>query len=91
MFVLLCNLIHLTGTLYLIIYCKFGNFCVLFSRNFAAKSGENKTLKKSLCHVLIDLLMPYSLILNVANMSFNAIRENKILMKISEFTVWFLY
>ena len=26
-------------------------------------------------------------ILNVANMSFNAIRENKILAKISEFTV----
>ena len=31
--------------------------------------------------------MPWSRILNVANMSFNAIRENKILTKISEFTV----
>ena len=31
--------------------------------------------------------MSNSQILNVANMSFNAIRENKILMKSSEFTV----
>ena len=30
--------------------------------------------------------MPKSRIFNVANMSFNAIRENKILAKISEFT-----
>ena len=32
--------------------------------------------------------MPYSRILNVANISFNAIRENKILMKISGFTAY---
>ena len=31
--------------------------------------------------------MPKLEILNVANMSYNAIRENKILAKISEFTV----
>ena len=31
--------------------------------------------------------MPLSKILNVANMSFNAIRENKIVAKISGFTV----
>ena len=31
--------------------------------------------------------MPLSLIFNAANMSFNAIRENKILAKISGFTV----
>ena len=31
--------------------------------------------------------MPFSRIFIVANMSFNAIRENKILAKISEFTV----
>ena len=30
--------------------------------------------------------MPWSRIFNVVNMSFNAIRENKILAKISEFT-----
>ena len=38
---------------------------------------------KSLCHLLIQV----SQIFNVANMSFNAIRENKNLAKISEFTV----
>ena len=32
--------------------------------------------------------MPWSQILNVANMSFKAIRENKILAKISEFSVY---
>ena len=32
--------------------------------------------------------MPLSRIFNVANMSFNAIRGNKILAKISEFTVY---
>ena len=31
--------------------------------------------------------MPKSRIFTIANMSFNAIRENKILAKISEFTV----
>ena len=31
--------------------------------------------------------MPYSRIFNATNMSFNAIRENKILAKISGFTV----
>ena len=34
--------------------------------------------------------MPKSGIFNVANMPFNAMRENKILMKISEFTVYCL-
>ena len=32
--------------------------------------------------------MPQLLIFNVANMSFNAIRQNKILAKISEFTIF---
>ena len=31
--------------------------------------------------------MPNSQIFNIANMSFNAIRENKILTKISELTI----
>ena len=35
--------------------------------------------------------MPLLLIFNVANMSFNAIRKNKILPKISEFTVEFVH
>ena len=35
--------------------------------------------------------MPLSLIFNVTNKSFNAIRENKILSKISEFTVQFAH
>ena len=34
--------------------------------------------------------MPKSQIFNIANMSFNAIRENKMLAKISEFTVPFI-
>ena len=33
--------------------------------------------------------MPLSLIFNITNVSFNAIRENKILRNISEFTVVF--
>ena len=32
--------------------------------------------------------MPWLQILKVANMSFNAIRENKILANVSEFTVY---
>ena len=57
---------------------------VLFSRNFAlAKFRENKTLKMALS--LCRLLMLKSL--KVANVSLNTIHENKILAKISEFTV----
>ena len=52
---------------------------VLFSRDFAyAKFRENKILAK---------WRNYSVVLNVANMPFNAILENKILAKNSGFTV----
>ena len=64
---------------------------VLFSRNFAyAKFCENKTLAKWQNHSVVyryRYIMPKSRISNVANMPFNAIRENKILAKISGFTV----
>ena len=70
-------------------YCKSKNFPrVLFSPNFAyAKSCENKVLQKSFSPLLI--LVNHALVtnFNVANMSFNTIRENKILAKISGFTV----
>ena len=44
-------------------------------------------MEKSFCHLL--LLINHALVayLNIANMSFNTIRENKILTKISGFTV----
>ena len=64
---------------------------VLFSRNFAyAKFCENKTLAKWQNHSDVywyTYIMPKSRISNVANMSLNAIRDNKDLAKISEFTV----
>ena len=59
---------------------------VLISRNFR----EIKTLAKWQNHSVVYwymYIMPRSRIPNVANMPFNAIRENKILAKISEFTV----
>ena len=43
---------------------------------------------KSLCRLLIYVNHALVANFNVANMSFNAIRENKILAKISEFTVF---
>ena len=64
---------------------------VLFSQNLAyAKFREKKNPReklKSLCRLLISV--NHSLVANfsVKNMSFNAIREHKILEKISGFTV----
>ena len=42
---------------------------------------------KSLCHLLMKVSRVIAAKFYVANMSFNAIHENKILVKISEFTV----
>ena len=56
---------------------------VLFSRKFR----ENKILAKSLCHLLMKVNHAIVAIFSIANMSFNTIRENIILAKISEFTV----
>ena len=44
-------------------------------------------MPKSFCRLLMEVNHAYVAIFNVAYMSFNAIRENKILAKISEFTV----
>ena len=44
-------------------------------------------MKKSFCRLLILVNHALVVIFNVANMSFNAIRENKILAKISGFIV----
>ena len=44
-------------------------------------------MAKSFCRLLIQVNQAYVAIFNVANMSFNAIREIKILAKISEFTI----
>ena len=45
-------------------------------------------MAKLLCHLLMKVNHVMIGNFYVANMSFNAIRENKILAKISEFTVW---
>ena len=45
-------------------------------------------MARSLCHLLIKVNHDWSRILNVANISFKAIRENKILLIISESTVY---
>ena len=45
-------------------------------------------MAKSFCCLLIQVNHAYVAIFNVANMSFNAIHEIKILAKISEFTVF---
>ena len=45
-------------------------------------------MAKSFCRLLIQVNHAYDGIFNVANVSFNAIRKNKILAKISEFTVF---
>ena len=62
----------------------------LFSRNFAlAKFRENKILTHWQSHYAVYWYKkntPLTRIFNVANMCFNAIRVNKILAKISEFT-----
>ena len=66
---------------------------VLFSRKFTyAKFHENKSSRpheftKSLCRFLTWVNHALVASFNVANKFFNAIRENKILAKISEFTV----
>ena len=63
---------------------------ILFSRNFAhAKFRENKTLPivQNHSHFLLMVNSAPVAIFYVANMPFNAIRENKIIAKISEFTV----
>ena len=60
----------------------------IFASFIFAKFLENKVLAKwrnQFCRLLI--YMYYLRILSVANMSFNAYRENKILSEISEFTV----
>ena len=44
-------------------------------------------MAKSFCTLLIQVNHVYVTIFNVANMSLNAIHENKILAKISKFTV----
>ena len=44
-------------------------------------------MAKSRCHLLMKVNHVIVANFNVANMTFNAIRENKILAKISEFTV----
>ena len=46
-----------------------------------------REMVNSHCRFLIYVSHALVAIFNVANMSFNAIRENKILAKISEFTV----
>ena len=67
------------------VFCKFGNFHegFIFAKLRFCEVCENKTLKMalSLCRLLIMKS------LKVANVSLNAILENKILAKISEFTV----
>ena len=75
-------------------YWKFENFREGFiSRNFAyAKFRENYTLAKCRNHFVVYLctsIMALSRIFSVTHMSFNAIRENKILVKTSGFTVLF--
>ena len=76
------------------LYCKFRKFSwgYYFLKNSAyAKFRENKTLAKWYNHSAIfwyRSIMPLSRIFNVANMSFKAIRKNKILAKISEFTTY---
>ena len=45
-------------------------------------------MAKSLCLLLIQVNHAFVAILTVTNMSFDTIRENKILAKISEFTVY---
>ena len=62
----------------------------LFSRNFAyAKFRENKTLAKrnGKITLYVNLAFVANFTYYITNMSFNAIRENKILAKISESTV----
>ena len=61
----------------------------LFSRNFAyAKFHESKILAKSLCYLLMKVNHVIVMNIYVSNMSFNAVRKNKILAKMSEFTVF---
>ena len=47
-------------------------------------------MAKSPCRLLLQVNHALVVIFHVTNLSFNAIRENKILAKISEFTVLFL-
>ena len=48
-------------------------------------------MEKSLCHLLMEVNHALVAVFNVTNMSFNAICENKIVTKISEFTVMYLH
>ena len=61
----------------------------LFSQNYA-KFRENKILTKwrNLCHFLMKVNHVIVANFYIADMSFNAIRDNKIAAKISEFTVY---
>ena len=45
-----------------------------------------REMAKTFCRLLLQVNQAYVAIFNVANMSFNAIRKNKILAQISEFT-----
>ena len=54
-------------------------------RNFVKL--HSRELAKSICHILMKVNHVIVANVHVANMSFNAIRENKILAKISEFTI----
>ena len=61
----------------------------LFPRNLSsfAKIKNPPEMAMSLSRLLMYLNHALVANFNVANMSFNAIRENKIIAKISEFTV----
>ena len=74
-------------------YCKFGNFRegFIFANLCIAKFRENKTLVKWRDHSVIDWsgkIKPLLQIFNIANMSFNAIRKNKIPTKFLNLQKW---
>ena len=48
-------------------------------------------MAKSLCHLIMEVNHALVANFNFTNMSFNAIRENIIHVKISEFTAYFSY
>ena len=68
-------------------YCKFGNFRGGFIFAKLRRREVSRKKKPSRNREIILSFNDVSLSCNVANMSFNAIRENKIVAKISEFTV----
>ena len=71
-------------------YSKIRNFSRGFYFRETAKFREIKTLAKWRNHSVVcwcRKIMPLSPFFNMANMSLNAIRENKILANITKFTV----